>query len=261
MLVLAIDLDGTICFDGHNIDPCIIEALRQIPITVAIATARHPVNVTDCIPPDLLAEWDVIGANGALALKNGHLVHEKRLIAGRADALTRELDRIECAYLAYGADFILPGTQPHAMMRFVDQDVGTRLRLGGKGDLDMVVKILALPTEDEGRALRYCQNQPGLSVLPHSDGTFDVMAEGINKTAGLAALGHDLPVFAALGNDKNDTEMLSQARHSVAVGDDHAVHAVADLVLPTSPDLAADVARTIRGITNLLHTESTGKSI
>jgi hydroxymethylpyrimidine pyrophosphatase-like HAD family hydrolase len=234
MSAIAFDLDGTICFDGRQVPAEILAALAGIPNTVSviIASARHPVNIAQVLPAQQMEQWDVVGANGAIAMSGGMLVSEVRLDAELASTLISTFDRIGCAYLAYGVDFVIPGQHPHAMHRVIKQDIGARLRLGDSTDHRAIVKFLALPSTGCEKALKLSNALAETSVHRHSDGSFDVMAGGVDKVTGIAALGYSLPLSAAFGNDANDVEMLRQASYSIGVGNHPSVQLVATRIIP-----------------------------
>jgi HAD superfamily hydrolase (TIGR01484 family) len=247
MPTIAFDLDGTICFDGRQVPAEILVALAGIPKTVSviIASARHPINIAQVLPAQQMQGWDVVGANGAIAMSGGQLVNEVRLDAELALSLLSTFDRIGCAYLAYGVDFVIPGQHPHAMHRVIKQDIGTRLRLGDNTDHRALVKILALPSAGCGAALKVSNALAETTVHLHSDGSFDVMACGVDKVTGIASLGYSFPLSAAFGNDANDVEMLRRASYSIGVGNHPAVQLVATRIIPDGAEQIRRIATTI----------------
>ena len=54
MPVIALDLDGTVCFGGGAIAPQILAVLNELPdeVEVIIASARHPVNIGQAVPAE-----------------------------------------------------------------------------------------------------------------------------------------------------------------------------------------------------------------
>lgn len=252
MPVLALDLDGTICFGGGAVAPQILAVLKTVPeeVKVVIASARHPVNIAQAVSSDLLATWDVVGANGALALRHGTLVHQSRLDPEAAKRVLAALEAMNCAYLAYGADFVLPSVYPHAMHRVIRHDIGRHLRLGFAHDIPALVKILALPQPADKSSMELCMDEPAFSVMSHVDGTFDIMTAGTDKTRGITALGHALPLDAAFGNDANDVQMLKMARYSVAVGDHRSICLTADQIVPEGHDQQERIASALQAVIN-----------
>lgn len=248
MPLIALDLDGTICFDGVSIPDPILNVLEAMPehVTLALASARHPVNVAQVVPNSLLARCKVVGANGALALQQNGESLERRFEPAAIMSLLHKLDALDCAYLAYGADFVIPSAHPHAMHRVIAGDIGTVLRLGHASDIAALVKVLVLPTSGKEAAIRYSEQDPALTVSLHSDGTFDVMPVGTDKTGGLTALGYALPLDAAMGNDTNDVALLRNARFAVAVGHNDTLCPIADFVVPPGPGLEGRVAEALQ---------------
>jgi hydroxymethylpyrimidine pyrophosphatase-like HAD family hydrolase len=127
----------------------------------------------------------------------------------------------------------------------IHSKAANKLRLGSSSDLAQIIKILVLPKINDLTSLRLCEGLSDLSVQPHSDGTFDLMPVGVDKTTGLRALGHALPVFAAFGNDANDLAMLRAARHSVCIGNHHDVQLVASQIIHSGPRQPERIARAI----------------
>jgi hydroxymethylpyrimidine pyrophosphatase-like HAD family hydrolase len=196
----------------------------------------------------LLAKCEVVGANGALALRRDGENFERRFDREAITSLLQELDALQCAYLAYGADFVIPSAHPHAMHRVIKSDIGTVLRLGGASDIPALVKVLVLPTSGKEAAIAYARKDPAFTIAAHSDGTFDVMPDGTDKTSGLLALGYPLPLDAAMGNDTNDVALLRNARLAVAVGNNDNLCPIADFVVPPGHGLERRVAEALQHI-------------
>lgn len=251
---IALDLDGTICFDGISIPASILRVLEELPdnVTLALASARHPVNIAQVVPHSLLARCEVVGANGALALRHGSKSYERRFELEAIASLLYKLDTLHCAYLAYGADFVIPSAHPHAMHRVIAGDIGTVLRLGSVSDISALVKVLVLATSGKDAAITCARQDPALTVAVHSDGTFDVMPVGTDKTSGLTTLGYTLPLDAAMGNDTNDVALLRNARLAVAVGNNDILCQVADFVVPPGRGLEARVTEALQRILQIV---------
>lgn len=60
----------------------------------------------------------------------------------------------------------------------------------------------------------------GAAVLvPHASGDLDLAPAGVHKAAGLARLERPGDLVLALGNDRNDLELLQRADRAIVVGD------------------------------------------
>ncbi|MTI44616.1 hypothetical protein JM93_02483 [Roseibium hamelinense] len=250
MAVFVFDLDGTICFSGNEIADPILQQLWTLiaPDRVVIASARHPVNIMEVLPSGLFERFDIIGANGAVGYQKGKLVYGAALEGRGVLRILAELDRLNCAYLAYGTDFVVFSPAFHSLHARVEVNIGPLLRVGDASDYDSVIKILVLPTDPDGKALSFCQDVGGHSLFAHQDGTFDIMARGITKAGGLLALGYSFPVDAAFGNDSNDVPLLRIAKEAVCVGDHAAARSEADHLIEDGPNLASRVAAKIAQI-------------
>jgi len=246
LTAFVFDLDGTICFGGRPVEPVILDAIDRVPAAcpVVLASARHPVNIRDVVPEALYARVDVVGANGAIALSRGRPVAVRRLGGATTRAVLASLDALDCAYLAYGVDFVAMSPRHHALHAAIRPDLAGKLREGTDADAGTMVKVLALPAAGDSGPLAACRRLAGVAVQPHADGTFDVVAEGVDKRTGVAALGHGAPFFAAFGNDANDAPLFAVSRHTVGVGGSPAVRGARRLI-PESDRMAEQVAAAI----------------
>lgn len=247
MATFVFDLDGTICFDRRSISPVIRRSVETIggKHSIVIASARHPVNIVTTIANPWFAVWDIVGANGAISYARGRLVDERRLPINLTAVTLQTLTELKCAFLAYGADFVVFSEIAHPLHAAISADIGTHLRRGEETEINNLIKVLALPVSGDARPLEACQKIPGLQIYPHSDGTFDVIADGVDKASALQALGYVLPVFAGFGNDVNDAPLLRRARHSVCVGDNRLLQSIASRQIPDGPQQIDAIAELI----------------
>jgi len=247
MGTLVFDLDGTICFDRHSVAPSIKRSMEAVGErhSIVIASARHPANIITTIANPWFSLWDIVGANGAISYAKGRLCSEQRMPTTPTRLALRTLSVLGCPFLAYGADFVIFSQTAHPLHGAISADIGTTLRRGSDTDLEILIKVLALPQSDDPRPLAACQAIVGLQVCTHADGSFDIVAAGVDKASALRTLGHTLPTLASFGNDLNDLPLLLHARHAVCVGDNPILVSVANHQIPPGTGQVEAIAELI----------------
>lgn len=217
MLVVS-DLDGTLTFDGRCPHPALVERLHRLvasgDVRLVLATSRSP----RCLRAwfaDLAQRIDLVCCNGALHLPPGDLPATVRPLPTRsAGRLVRRLTLLGVGWTAeYGDHFIAPDR--HVLPWF-----GTRHRQvlapGAALPLDGILKI---SVADSGPGSVAVAGLPGLASLVHGTGDMDVVAEGVDKSIAVRALSDGSGADLALGNDRNDLQLLREAGTALVVGD------------------------------------------
>ncbi|MDQ0615877.1 hydroxymethylpyrimidine pyrophosphatase-like HAD family hydrolase [Microbacterium sp. W4I4] len=217
-LHIATDLDGTISFAGKRPDATILDALsafsRREGTAVTIATARSP---------RVVGEWfGVLGRDLGQVCCNGAIVATERGTVARQGidpVLVHMLvmwlrDRGEGFCLEYGDRFAASDANALPWM-----GMDSRITLGETSPmLEDVVKICVATGAIWAETLALLAGDAA-EVYPHATGDADIVAGGVNKAAGVRRLhtaGHRL---VALGNDRNDLELLLTADAAIVVGD------------------------------------------
>lgn len=211
---VVVDVDGTVCFDGHTLSPAVADALRFVRdrTRLVFASARP---LRDLLPvlPDDLAEVDLIGGNGAF-----HRAPDGEVsVRGFSAETRRDLDALIAAH-DLGA--LLDGPWDYSYSGPADHMLRARI---DPARLARHVEAHTLP--HYAKALLFTTSAAviaELSVLPVAfsvhpvENAIDVAPHGVTKASAVAALGFTDVI--AFGNDANDVPLLRAARVSVRVG-------------------------------------------
>lgn len=210
------DVDGTLSFDGLQIDETVNQALKNLMAAgneVIFASARP---IRDLLPmiPDF-SDHKLIGANGAMISVN----QEVQIISGIS---THDFEFLKNLVTEYDLDYIADSswnysskiTAPCLIERMIDPN-----KLARNIDLNEItdsIKTIFVNLNDhlQNHLMELITEKTELSAIGLSgEGTVDITASGINKFSTLAKLNIDQ--YIAFGNDRNDLEMLNNATYSV----------------------------------------------
>lgn len=206
------DIDGTLSFDGVQIDPIITAAIEKLIAAnnkVIFASARPIRDLLPMIPN--FSDHKLIGANGAMIsiAKNIEVVSG---INSKDFELLKEL--IQTYNLDYIADsswnYASKITAPCLIERMIDpKQLAQKIKLAEI--IDPIKTIFVnLENQLQKELMELLSQQTKLAVIGLSgEGTVDITATGINKFSTLDRLGVDQ--YIAFGNDRNDLEMLDGA--------------------------------------------------
>lgn len=213
MEAIVVDVDGTVCFDGHTIADDIADALREVNerSRLIFASARP---IRDLLPvlPDDLASVDVIGGNGAFIRAGGELTVQGFDTSMRLLIDTLIAEHAIGALLDGSWDYSYTGDENHPLRARIDP--GALARQRPAHELTTYAKALLFTTSDAVTA-RLHEMAASFSVHP-VEGAIDVAPPGVSKASAIASLG--IGTFAAFGNDANDVTMMRDATFSVRVG-------------------------------------------
>lgn len=253
--VFAIDLDGTLLTDDHELTGTNIRAIRrarELGCPIVLATGRSLYSAR--------AHLDMLGIDGYLIAANGALVSHgpddllfaEPLPAGtaqdvadiaRRNSATIHLTGLDASYSTQdgaGRDNLvqelLPGSTPWTPITFAQLP-----QLVAEHEIFKA----AVSHEDFGVLARVkdCLFRAGLPVVSSDRHYVEVMHPGVNKGSGLVRLLDSLglqecPVMA-FGDQENDVELLRVADIAVAMGNAvPAVKRVADHVVEDNNDSA-----------------------
>ena len=230
-LLIAIDIDGTIL----DYDERITEAVRSA--IAAAAAAHHVVIATGRSVDGTLPVLDRLGlvtgsavcANGAItlrldpALPTGWEVADMRSVSP-APALRLIAEQLPSAlYAVEGEDLVKYLTAP-----FPDGELTGRIEVESleqvmhRQALRVVVRSLE-HTPEEFLELVHRMGLHGVSYAVGWTAWLDIAPEGVTKATALEAVRQDLHVAEdatrAVGDGRNDIEMLQWAARSAAMGD------------------------------------------
>lgn len=207
------DVDGTLCFNGKTIDADIVDALTNLQKaghTVIFASARP---IRDLVPvlPEPFQNGPLVGGNGCFVAQNGSVI-ARYFEQAFVEQLYSIIEQHGLTYLADGEwDYAFTGNEAHPIYKNIDQTSAINRTFHA---LEKVCKLVLFePTEAVLQALE----QLPVMITPYkSENAIDLSPVGINKVAGLHALG--ITDFIAFGNDQNDQCLFEHAQFSVCVG-------------------------------------------
>jgi HAD superfamily hydrolase (TIGR01484 family) len=260
--LVALDIDGTLLkwVEGvgttyEQVSPPVYDAVHRVldaGVHVVLASGRSPYGmnrVADLLDlhPGVGERLWVVASNGAVVFRYPPLevVHEETFDAAPAVAAILE-------------------QRPGALVAVEERGVGYRVNrpfpdgeLTGESKIAEVADLVAVPvsrviirdpeaTADDFVALAERLGLQGTDYVVGWTAWLDLAPVGVNKASGLAHVAHELGVDAAdvlaIGDGRNDIEMLRWAGRGVAMGQSiEVVQEAADAVTATVYDEGAAV--------------------
>jgi HAD superfamily hydrolase (TIGR01484 family) len=260
--LVALDIDGTLLkwVEGvgttyEQVSPPVYDAVHRVfdaGAHVVLASGRSPYGmnrVADLLDlhPGVGERLWVVASNGAVVFRYPPLevVHEETFDAAPAVAAILE-------------------QRPRALVAVEERGVGYRVNrpfpegeLTGESTITEVADLVAVPvsrviirdpeaTADDFVALAERLGLQGTDYVVGWTAWLDLAPVGVNKASGLAYVAHELGVEAAdvlaIGDGRNDIEMLQWAGRGVAMGQSiEVVREAADAVTSTVYDEGAAV--------------------
>lgn len=251
--MVGLDLDGTLLDETKTLRPYTRKVLEEAisrGVVVLVATGRPWLGI-----PEELREFPgmdyALTSNGAriLDVKNDRILEEHLLMpeeGKKALEVCAKYDTLKEIYfdgqgyadedkLARAGDY---HRNPHMCdyirkTRIPEKDLMGLLERENRG-MDKVQALFA-NLEERQAAWEEMEKIPGLVLVGSLGYNIEVNAEGVNKGAGLVALGKILGIereeIMACGDGDNDIAMLREVGFGVAMGNaDEAVKAAADYV-------------------------------
>lgn len=259
-LMIALDVDGTLVdHDGH-MSPAVREAAQAVVASghdVMIATGRSLNATLPIIEQIGLDRGYAVCCNGGVtlrldpALDTGYEIIHKATFdpAPALKALRERLPNAKYALEDEEGNFL-------STERFQDASFGVEsIGVDFQTMLDSVaVRVVVFSSENTSEEFNAAIHHIGLSGVTYSVGWtawLDIAAEGVTKASALEALrlqlGTDPDNTLAIGDGRNDIEMLTWAGRGVAMGQaPEEVLAVADEVTASVFDDGA--ALVLRGL-------------
>ncbi|MFD0960743.1 HAD-IIB family hydrolase [Paenibacillus chungangensis] len=213
------DLDGTICFRGKPISDGIVGALERLSAAghaVIFASARP---IRDMLPvlPERFHSYTMIGGNGSLAARNGHILVFGSFSEEQSAKLRQLLQQYDAAYLADGHwDYSYTGIMDHPIRNNLDP-----AGLAKQVDIDVheaIVKLLILSATDMEEVAARLEELDLVLHRHDKENVIDISPSGIHKWSALQRLNVRRGEYIAFGNDANDVTMFMNAARSVMIG-------------------------------------------
>ena len=229
--MLAVDLDGTLLDENHQLTKRVRSALYQVAdagVQVVIATGRMFQSAAKIVE-EIGMDLPMVTYNGALIRSglSGRTFHHQKLDTDAARKFVALMRAESVEPLAYIEDELYVETETETTRKYAEI---TKVRLNYVGNLEAYIKSAPtmllfmgdVPTIDY--LLPQMQKEYGREFyITRSFPTFmEIMKVGVSKAAALEALASDLGIdrtdIIAIGDNYNDMEMIEYAGLGVAVG-------------------------------------------
>lgn len=252
--LVALDVDGTLVDESNVVSPEVVEAIRRVVdagVPVVLSTGRSWVSALTVIEQLPLAPAEHVLSNGAVTASYppfevvDMLTFDPRPVVDRILAEhPGALLGVEAVGVGYRVTDHFPDGELHGAIELVGLD-----ELAGEPVTRIIVRD-PQSSEDEFIALAHRLGLEGVSYSIGYTAWLDIAPEGVDKAHGLervcARLGVDRADVLAVGDGRNDLQMLAWAGRGVAMGQaPDVVRAAADAVTASLADggLTAELAR------------------
>ncbi|GAA0573563.1 HAD family phosphatase [Kribbella sandramycini] len=225
---VALDIDGTLIDHDEGLSPAVVDAVRraaaQVPVILATGRAwstTKPVAERFGLPAGGL----VVVSNGARTLQypDGDVLDERTFDPRTVIASVREhAPNARMAVEEHDGTYLV--TAP-----FPDGDLGRHATIRVVSDAELapepVTRLIIRDPEQSEADFVVLAERLGLHGVGYFVGWtawLDIAPEGVDKSTGLkvalAQYGLDASGLLAIGDGRNDIEMLRYAGHGVAMG-------------------------------------------
>ncbi|WP_420179600.1 HAD family hydrolase [Paenarthrobacter sp. TA1.8] len=259
-LMIALDVDGTLVdHDGH-MSPAVRSAAQAVVASghdVMIATGRSLNATLPIIQQIGIERGYAVCCNGGVTLrldpsleKGYEIIHKATFDPAPAlKALRERLPNAKYALEDEDGNFL-------STERFQDASFGVEsIGVDFQTMLDSTaVRVVVFSSENTSDEFNEAIKHIGLSGVTYSVGWtawLDIAAEGVTKASALEALRHklgtDLANTVAVGDGRNDIEMLTWAGRGVAMGQapDEVIAVADEVTASVLDDGAAQVLRSL----------------
>lgn len=241
------DIDGTICFDGENIDQRIVDTIneaKEYGHRVVLASARSYRDVLPIIRDKFHPDY-VVGLNGSMVNKNGTLQMFKDITKELFDTLSSFCIKNNMPFFVDDLfDYHSFKSEKIPFFPFVDQlKIANSIELKKVNfPLKMVINVKDHQTTvDELQDI--VDSKIAETMYHEGEKLFYINPKGVNKATTLKALFDE---YLCFGNDKNDIEMFKNAIYSVQVGDYEGLKDYADLQISDGENNIEKICETIK---------------
>lgn len=214
------DIDGTICFDGENIDSRLVETINRASDyghQVSFASARSYRDVLPVIEGKFSPKY-VVGLNGSMVHKNGILSLFKDITKELFDKISNFCINNEMPFFVddlFDYYAYLPEEIP--FIKFVNQLKRANFIELGNVNFPLKVVINMKNHHDKMNELKELINLEIAEIMYHErEELFYINPKNVNKATTLKVL---FDKYVCFGNDKNDVEMFKNSICSVQIGD------------------------------------------
>ncbi|MCR8656438.1 HAD-IIB family hydrolase [Paenibacillus endoradicis] len=244
------DLDGTICFKGKPLTQHMVRALQQLEYighAIIFASARP---IRDLLPilPESMHHFPMIGGNGAFVVPGELKISTTFFDPAITEALLQLIRKYNADYLIDSSwDYAYYARKEYAIRGNLDPQ--QRAVNKSLDSLEGLVKVVILHSEDNEEMLKELTKLPVVISKHGNEDIIDISPQGIDKWAGIQALGIAPYDYIAFGNDANDLSMFTFAKYSVCVGNHPQLGELANEVI------VSDEEQVISKIVNISNNE------
>ena len=235
-MIVVFDLDGTICFDGKEIEKSLIGAIKDLEnhgYTIVFASARPIRDMMPLLKQDFFENF-FIGGNGAIVKENETLKVLKSIDHESFECIKSVINR-------WDLDFVIDDSWDYSMRNRNDalskiNDKIDALHLAKNIPLDKIkspVKtiLLNLPSSQYENILSEIQKLPIEIVRHRGSLSLDITAKGIDKYTAFKRFFNPKEAVV-FGNDENDRALLMQAKNAIIVGENPQLRDLTGLFIP-----------------------------
>ena len=225
--LVALDIDGTLIGHDGRLPRTVFDAVQRVVkagVPVALSTGRGWIGTKPLAEALQLPPGQHVSSNGAVRVSYPPLEVLERVTFDPSDVVDRVLAEHPEAMLAVeiiGRGFKVNRAFPEGELtgEMVTVELGELVA-------EPVTRVVVRDpnaSEDDFLRLAHRLGLQGVSYFIGYTAWLDIAPEGVDKSYGLAALCADLDIdradVLALGDGRNDIEMLQWAGRGVALGD------------------------------------------
>lgn len=243
--LVALDIDGTLVDAEERATPAVVEAVaavRAAGAEVVLSTGRSVYGIGNIIDLLRLPAGRCVASNGAVTFTYPPVHIKAAVTFDPAPAVRAVLEQVPDALVAVE----VVGHGFRANRHFPTGEIGGQIWIEPLDDLvkQPVTRVIIRDPQSSAEDFLALADDVGLQGTNYFVGFtawLDLAPEGVTKAAALAALAAELGLrptdVLAIGDGRNDLEMLAWAGRGVAMGQSPAeVKAVADDVTGTIYD-------------------------
>ena len=224
---ILLDVDGTLTNSRKEIPPKtlkVIEKFSKAGIFCGVSTSRHYAFIKNYILPHFPKNsLHVTSGGGQIVTPSGNVIWQKTINGNKVKSVIQEVERLGGAVIfgsnskLYCSDIIYDNVKNHPWK--VD---ARRFRKTDQYEVTLLSIVQVNP-----RVIKYVKSVKNIRawLLRNSSGAqyYDIVAKGVNKLTGARIwcrqLGIGLKDVLAVGDNKNDYELISKVGFGVAMGD------------------------------------------
>jgi HAD superfamily hydrolase (TIGR01484 family) len=249
--LVALDIDGTLVDYHEQMSPVVKRAVRaavDLGANVVLATGRSVFGIEPILDLLGLDSGTCVGSNGAVTFTYRPVEITRAITFDPEPAVRKVLEQVPDALVA--VEVVGRGYRANEM--FPDGEITGEMWLESVDELvrEPVTRVIIRDPQssvEDFLALAHDLGLHGINYFVGYTAWLDLAPEGVTKASALADVCADLGIAAAdvlaIGDGRNDAEMLEWAGHGIAMGQSpDEVKDIADAVTLALEDDGAAVA-------------------